>query len=400
MLELYMSAEETATALGINVATIYAYVSRGMIRSQRVSGSKRRLYWRADVERLRRADAMPVAAAVLPERLVESTKITLLTPHGHFYRGIPARYLARTASLEEAAALLWQADPTSLFRGAVPTVPKAAMRRRGRNESVWQRTIKMLFAVEQADARAYDLTREGYCRSGADTLRCVAAACLDLTTLSTRPIHLLIGETLGVDAAVTDILRQYLVLAADHELDPTTYCVRAAANTGVTPYAAIAAGLVSAAGRRLVFGQFGTMARMLAEIDQAADPRQPISNRIREGQPLPGFGSSSYPDGDPRAAHLLDLLTQVYGDDPSFQRLKLAIATVREATGTEPSFVIPGLFLERRIGIGPEQAIILRLARVVGWLAHAMEQYYDSGLVRPHAHYDGVLPVVEPVRNR
>lgn len=394
MEQLYLSAEETASTLRISVATLYAYVSRGMIRSQKVAGSKRRLYWRADVEQLKRGEN-PNRTDALPTSLVDRTSITLLTAEGYYYRGRSALDMARTETLEATAAHLWQADEAQVFRAAPPGIPKAALKPRSKDETIWQRTMRMLFAVEQADPRAYDLTREGYCRSGADALRCVMAACLDATQLSTAPIHRSICTELRADLRFEDVVRQYLVLAADHELDPTTYAVRAAANTGVTPYAAIAAGLLTASGRRLVFGRTGSIARLFEELDGASDPREPIVSRVRAGEAVPGFGSTPYPSGDPRATYLLQLLETVCAGEADFDGLLVAISTVHEATGAQPSFVIPALFLERKLGMRTEQTTLLRLARVVGWIAHAMEQYYESGLVRPHASYAGVLPEPE-----
>ena len=37
----YLTAEDAAQELGISVATLYAYVSRGLIRSEAAGGSKR-----------------------------------------------------------------------------------------------------------------------------------------------------------------------------------------------------------------------------------------------------------------------------------------------------------------------------------------------------------------------
>jgi len=53
--ETWMSAEEAAKALGVNRATLYAYVSRGYVRSEaRLGTARERRYSREDVERLRR----------------------------------------------------------------------------------------------------------------------------------------------------------------------------------------------------------------------------------------------------------------------------------------------------------------------------------------------------------
>src|SRR5215211_5737207 len=51
----WIAAAEAARILGVTRTTLYAYVSRGFIRSQALPGSTReRAYSREDVERLRR----------------------------------------------------------------------------------------------------------------------------------------------------------------------------------------------------------------------------------------------------------------------------------------------------------------------------------------------------------
>ncbi|MBS0332583.1 MAG: citrate synthase, partial [Proteobacteria bacterium] len=181
-------------------------------------------------------------------------------------------------------------------------------------------------------------------------------------------------------------------LAADHELDPTTYAVRAAANTGVTPYAASIAGLVSASGRRLTYGQGSSVVRLLDEIEAAADPREPILRRVREGERLAGFASRTYPNGDPRARAMLGVLERELGDHPLLRRTLAAAEAAHEAVGAHVDFALPSQVLAHVLGMRAQQGILLRIARVVGWIAHAMEQYHERDLVRPHAAYAGELP--------
>ena len=52
--EEYLTADEACARLGIKAATLYAYVSRGVLRSYRQGIRRRRLYKRRDVERLLR----------------------------------------------------------------------------------------------------------------------------------------------------------------------------------------------------------------------------------------------------------------------------------------------------------------------------------------------------------
>jgi len=389
--ELYMDADAAAAALGVSVPTIYTYVSRGLIRSQKVQGSKASRYWRADIDQLITGVETPPLPG-LQRNLVESSAITLITPKGQFYRGLSAIELSETATLEAVAALLWEGDEVELF-GADPPPPPAG----GPGDMVaglgaMQRAMALLFNAEHTNPRAYDLSRDGYRRSGVDVLRYVCTALVGQGAPSREPLHAFVVDALGGHESLKDVVRRLFVLSADHELDPTTYTVRAAANTGVTPYAATIAGLLSSSGRRLTFGQHSSVARLLDEIETATDPRDPVIRRVREGEPLPGFASKTYPNGDPRARSLLGVMRELWGGDDDFHRVDLAIAMVREATGAEPDFVLPSQLVGRRAGLRQDQGALLRLARVVGWIAHAMEQYHGRELVRPHAAYAGVLP--------
>ncbi len=52
--ERYLSAGRAAEELGISLATLYAYVSRGMVRSEAVEGKGRARRYRAeDIRRLK-----------------------------------------------------------------------------------------------------------------------------------------------------------------------------------------------------------------------------------------------------------------------------------------------------------------------------------------------------------
>jgi excisionase family DNA binding protein len=48
----YLTAEEASAMLGVKVTTLYAYASRGRLRSYREGRRRRRLYRRVEVEAL------------------------------------------------------------------------------------------------------------------------------------------------------------------------------------------------------------------------------------------------------------------------------------------------------------------------------------------------------------
>lgn len=52
--EQYLSAGEASAMLGIKAATLYAYVSRGVLKSYRQGIKRQRLYRRRDVDRVMR----------------------------------------------------------------------------------------------------------------------------------------------------------------------------------------------------------------------------------------------------------------------------------------------------------------------------------------------------------
>src|SRR6266850_3884065 len=90
---LYATAKDAAGALGVSIPTLYAYVSRGLIRSQGVPGSRNRRYWKVDIERLKgrripdEQQERPPVAGEETRGPVGETKITLLTQRGLYYRG-------------------------------------------------------------------------------------------------------------------------------------------------------------------------------------------------------------------------------------------------------------------------------------------------------------------------
>ncbi len=56
---MLLTARQAADRLGIKLDTLYAYVSRGRLRSVGVPGTRQRRYRVEEVEALRRAGAMP-----------------------------------------------------------------------------------------------------------------------------------------------------------------------------------------------------------------------------------------------------------------------------------------------------------------------------------------------------
>ena len=388
---LYLSAEEAAEALGVNVTTIYAYVSRKLLRSHKPPGTRAARYWRADVERMRQK--LPPPSRTI-DALVTTTQITVMTDAGPFYRGHGAVELAKSATLESVAALLWRADEASIFPPTAPETSRtiAALWPSLEGLSAVDKALAVFPLIERENPRAHDLSPAGFARTAGEAMRWFAAIVIGAEQPTAAPLHQALASRSENPEAMSEIARCLMVLSADHELDPTTYAVRAVANAGINPYRLLLAGLITSTGRRLAYGRSQAVSRFLEEACTSATPRDVVIGRLRDGEAIPGFGSPLYPQGDPRATTLLAAIDRNLPSDVEVQRLHAAIGTVRELTGLEPDFGMVNLFLGRKFGLANEGGIILRLGRMAGWMAHAMEQYHEHELVRPHAPYVGPLP--------
>jgi citrate synthase len=389
---LYLNAREAAGELSVSPATLYAYVSRGLIRSEPVGDSRSRRYRADDVRALKNRRVPPGAAkageADLP---VMDSAISTITEEGSIYRGVHAVTLAQTASLEQTATLLWDANGSDPFVPDNLPVMSEAMRAvlaATRNEVPIPRTIAVLALASDADPRAFNRSKEGRALIGARIMRLVTAAILAAEP-SPAPIHKQVAQAWAHgDKRAEDLLRRALVLLADHELNPSTYTLRCAASTGLNLYDAVIAGLVALKGPK--HGGAGPLAaHMVAQLAKS-DVGAALRERVALGERIPGFGHSVYKHGDPRAIDLLGALARGGAD----KRLAIeAPALITEATGLYPNIDFALAVMMQMLGlpIGHETALFA-IARTAGWIAHGIEQLQSGVLIRPRARYVGPAP--------
>jgi citrate synthase len=191
---LYLTAEEAARELGVSVTTLYAYVSRKQIRTQKAPGSRTRRYWREDIERLKGA-----SGAGGEDLLAPRSTITLITETDLFYRGRNVVELAETETLEAVCELLWNAPQEATF-GAASLRTNETYRRIAavlEGAPVHDRAVTLIPLLEQSNPRAFDLTHLGYARTGAELMRwfasCAVSSCWRPIT-SSIPAHMRCGR--------------------------------------------------------------------------------------------------------------------------------------------------------------------------------------------------------------
>src|SRR5215467_2699851 len=126
-----LTAESATARLGVSRATLYAYVSRGLVAAYPAPDDpRRRLYSATDIRRLlgnktRGRKAADIAASTLDYGLPAlASGITLIEGDRLFFRGRDAARLACDASLEETARVLWDCSEDPF--GAAPPLAKSA----------------------------------------------------------------------------------------------------------------------------------------------------------------------------------------------------------------------------------------------------------------------------------
>ena len=401
----WMSAADASALLGVSRTTLYAYVSRGFVRSQATPGpSRERRYSRDDVERLqrrteeRRNPDKAVAHALQWGMPVLESAITLIDGRRLYYRGHDALALARTRSIAEVASLIWTGrfDALSEIRSDTTAV-------QGHDISPFAARAQSLLASASAnDAAAFDLRPASVAACGWRILHLLTATAARRTTAADRALTIdqRLARAWRLHTRGTDVLRSALILCADHELNVSSFTARCVASAGSDPYAVVIAGLSALTGPK----HGGSSARVEAMLRSVRDERRrsargerdlrsALAARLRRGERLDGFGHPLYATGDPRAAMLMDMLRERYAASAEL-RFVVKFETAATALMREkPNLDFALAAVARVLGLPAGSPLMLfAIGRTIGWIGHAIEQYATDHLIRPRAKYVGVPP--------
>lgn len=397
----YLTAHQAAAELGISRATLYAYVSRGLIRSEAVGGKPRQRRYRAeDIQRLkarkqlRRNPAKAAEGALNWGVPVLESGLTLISNGRLFYRGQDALDLALNSSIESVASLLWTGEIQAAQPQRVETSSYASL-----PPDFYQDGLSPLHAFQEAliraedrDPAAFDLRPERVARKGISILHLLATIAIrKKTTAGMEIAEVLQTGWIPSRPQAARLINAALVLCADHELNVSAFTARCVASAGSSPYAAVVAGLAALQGVK----HGGVTRRVAALFKEAGTSKRVqavLSERLQRGEAIPGFGHPLYPQGDPRARLLLELLREMA--DPRQMELAETIARqTHSLMGELPTIDFALVCLARQMELPEDAAITLfAIGRTVGWIAHAIEQYQTNSLIRPRARYSGLQP--------
>src|SRR6266545_4709515 len=174
-----LTTAEAAARLGVKPATLYAYVSRGLLGRERSPGRRTSTFDPAEVERLTRRSGRR-GRRPAGELVVESA-LTAIEGGALWYRGLPVTELAATRTFEEVAEWLWRgrfpeptrwrAGPAALAAGrrAQAALPEGAL--------PLERLQVIAAALAAGDDLRLELHPDAVAAAGRALIAGLAAAC-------------------------------------------------------------------------------------------------------------------------------------------------------------------------------------------------------------------------------
>ena len=384
----WMSMNEACALLGVRPQTVYAYVSRGKLEVMPDPADTRRSLYRAeDVAGLAKRKEAGRKHETLAANTLFGSEPSIPTALCAFFRGRPyyrgqdAVGLARSASLEDVAQLLWGAEQTLDFSFSASSAPLhlgepgrvAAFTALATLAATGHSTRGRLTRVLHAEGQSLvgQLAHAFGARQGGE------------------PLHVRFAQGWKPSGQIADLLRTAMVLLVDHELTSSAFVSRITASTGASLPACLLAGLTTLSGP-LHGDASGRVQALFSEVERLGADKV-LDHYLSTGLPLAGFGHHLYPDGDPRAAALLALF-----EPPEV--IARFIQKVAVLTGLQPNIDVALAALVAHHRLPPDAAFgLFATARSVGLLAHSMEQLGVAQVIRPRGRYVGPMLGQGPV---
>lgn len=387
-----LTAGEAAARLGVKRATLYAYVSRGLLHRHVAMDGRTSLFDSDEIDAFRSGRRRATEGEL---DTVISTALTWVRDGDLRVRGRDLVALVdQGATYEEIVSLVWAGEVdwslSDAELSAVDTVQAALPS----TTPPIDRLRATVITMSALDPMRSDLSAPAIRTAGASVLSAMVAG---LPLKGRLPAkggladrmwpRLVAGRS---SAAQREALNAALALLVDHGLAASTFGARVAASTRADPYSVVSAGL-GVVGGTLHGAASATVHDLLAMAHREGDAGAAIGETHRRLGRNPGFGHTVYDDEDPRYGALMRRVVAAWRNDP---RLRV-VHEVRDLV-SQRSSEIPNIDLAlgaftwlARMDADAGEAIFA-VSRTAGWLAHAIEEFGEAPLrFRPRARYVG-----------
>ena len=422
-----LTAAEAAAELGVKLGTLYAYVSRGWLKSYRRRVGREALYRRSDIEALRgmtmpergrRARSLPDASSWVTIAqpptvdgspsgvIVAESAVSSIIDGRLSYRGYPIEEVVEHATYEEVCLLLWNGErpPSSeverlskaIAMAQMPPPVASAMSGVGQHAPALLRLAIMMPGLAAQPRNPASLRID----DAREIIRMMPLAIMPPLTRRLERKHqpfstaerLLLAFS-GPEFRTWErrALDRVLVACAEHELNASTFAARVVASTGADLYASVLAALCSLSGP-IHGGACDRIETMFATLESSVRVETMLQHFGDQHLLPPGFGHAIYPGGDPRAALLRTVASSIskHKGKRWYDTACKVEERVWQRDQLRPNLDFYLTVCTRMLGFPRGMpAAIFALGRAAGWIAHSLEQYADNRLIRPRMRYRG-----------
>jgi citrate synthase len=333
------------------------------------------------------------------------------------YRGYTIEDLSAHSTFEETVFLLWNdrmpsASELEKFKTelsvqmtldadlikVLKTLPT-----KGVHPMAWLRTAVSL--MSHYDSEAQDNSPEANYRKG---IKLVAKMGTLVTAFENirkgkDPVPPKAGQTIAwnfmymltgkdPEADLVKVMDTCLILHADHELNCSAFATRVTASSLSDIYSAITSAIGALKGP-LHGGANEQVILMLKKIGNIQNAQQFVKDALEAKEKVMGIGHRVYKNGDPRAAILRKIsseLTKKIGEPQWYEMSTLIDDTMQKEKGLMPNVDFYSATVYYSMGIPTDIFTpIFAVSRIAGWMAHAFEQYANNRIYRPRGKWTG-----------